>query len=83
MILQFTPWNIFMEENKNLEETLPNSGVRNSQKRVYRAVTEESVIFSLYNSLRCEKYVFMGYISKKAMVLPQSSKMSLEVKLVN
>ena len=62
---------------------LSYSGVRNYQKRVYCAVSEESVIFSLYNSLRCEKYVFMGYISKKAMVLPQSSKMSLEVKLVN
>ena len=57
--------------------------MRNFQKIAYGAVTEESVIFSLYNSLRCEKYVFMGYISKKAMVLPQSSKMSLEVKLVN
>ena len=63
--------------------TILHSGVRNYQKRVYCAVTEESVIFSLYNSLRCEKYVFMGYISKKSMVLPQSSKMSLEVKLVN
>ena len=35
----------------------------------------ESVFYSLYNSLGCGKYVFMGYIAKTAKVHPQSTKM--------
>ena len=45
------------------------------------AVSGESIFYSLYYSLGCEKYVFMGYIAKTATVKPQSTKMCQKINL--
>ena len=45
------------------------------------AVSGESVCYSVYYSLGCEKYVFLGYIAKTATVKPQATEMCKKIKL--